>query len=89
MRGLVYFLCISLTVCAEEKKTPRPRKVQAHFVGVGRPKNQMTKKKSSTDKYFLSKTSLKKRKPRKIAKKTKKQEEHPFYQKSIDVDKSL
>lgn len=90
MRWLICFLCISLTVCAEDKKKPRPRQAQPHFVGAGRPKNQMAKKKKSpTDKYFLSKTPLKKRKQKKIAKKTEKQEEHPFYQKSTDVDKSL
>ncbi|KAG6559412.1 hypothetical protein RHABOEDO_001359 [Candidatus Rhabdochlamydia oedothoracis] len=87
---LICFLCISLTVCAEDKKKPRPRQAQPHFVGVGRPKNQMTKKKQSpTDKYFLSKTPLKKRKQKKIAKKTENQEERPFYQKPTDVDKSL
>ncbi|MEK7339625.1 MAG: hypothetical protein WBD50_05850 [Candidatus Rhabdochlamydia sp.] len=89
MRWLICFLCFSLTVCAEDKKKPRPRQVQAHYVGAGRPKNQMTKKKSPTDKYFLSKTTLKKRKQKKIAKKTENQEERPFYQKSTDVDKSL
>lgn len=80
MRWLICFLCLSLTVCAEDKK--RPRQAQAHFVGAGRPKNQMTKKKSPTDKYFLSKTTLKKRKQKKIVKKTESQEERPFYQKS-------
>jgi hypothetical protein len=72
-------------VCAEDKKKTRPRQVQPHFVGAGRPKNQMVKKKKSpTDKYFLSKTPLKKHKQKKIAKKTEKQEERPFYQKSPD-----
>lgn len=90
MRWLICFLCISLTVCAEDKKEARPRQAQPHFVGAGRPKNQMTKKKKSpTDKYFLSKTSLKKRKQKKIAKKTENPEERPFYQNSTDVDKSL
>ena len=89
MRWLICFLCLSLTICAEEKKKPKPRQAQPHFVGAGRPKNQMKKKKSPTDKYFLSKTTLKKRKQKKIAKKTESQEERPFYQKSTDVDKSL
>lgn len=87
MRWLICFLCLSLTVCAEDKKKPRPRQAQPHYVGAGRPKNQMAKKKkSSTDKYFLSKTSLKKRKQKKVTKKIQNPEERPFYQKATDVN---
>ena len=82
MRWLVCFLCFLLTVCAEDKKKPRPRQAQTHYVEAGRHKNQMIKKKSPTDKYFLSKTPLKKHKQKKIRKKTENQEERPFYQKS-------
>jgi hypothetical protein len=80
MHWFICFLCISLTVCAEDKKKLRPNQVQAHFVGAGRPKNQMTKeKKSPTDKYFLTKTSLKKRKRKKMTEKTENQKENSFY----------
>ena len=57
MRWVMYCLCVSLIVCAEDKKQPRPRQVQPHFVGSGRPKDQMTKKKSRSEKWFSSKFS--------------------------------
>lgn len=83
MRWVIYALCVPLMVCAEDKKPERPRQVQPHFVGAGRPKNQMTKKKSraNTKKWFLSKTSLKKRRQKETLQTTEKQEKRPFYQK--------
>jgi hypothetical protein len=91
MRWVIFILCISLTICAEDKKPERPRQVQPHFVGAGRPKDQMTKKKSRTDtkKWFLSKTSLKKHRQKEKAKensqeKTKSKEKRPSYQKTSE-----
>ena len=81
MRWVMYCLCVSLIVCAEDKKQPRPRQVQPHFVGSGRPKDQMTKKKSRSEKWFSSKTSLKKRKKKEIVQ-TEDQKKRPFYQKT-------
>lgn len=89
MRWVIYILCVSSMVYAEDKKAERPRQVQPHFVGAGRPKDQMAKKKSRTDtkKWFLSKTSLKKHRQKEKTKensqeKTEKQEKRHFYQKT-------
>lgn len=83
MRWILYFLCMSLSVCAEDKKLVKPRQGKPHFVGAGRPKCQMTKKKSpGTKKWFLSKTPLKKRKKKETAHTKENKEKRPFYQKA-------
>lgn len=78
---------MSLIVCAadkKDKKLTKPRQVQPHFVGAGRPKDHMTKKKPKFDtkKWFVSTTQLKKRKQKEIAQETEKQKNRPFYQKT-------
>lgn len=65
-----------------DKKPTKPRQMQPHFVGAGRPKEQKKKSTFDAKKWFVSTTQLKKRKQKEIAQETENQKSRPFYQKT-------